>query len=127
MRSGRLLVVDDETEITDLLEEFFTSLGYHVEVAHDGADAVMLAGLRRPDAVLLDIAMPQVSGEEVLVQLQRLDSTLPVIMLTGNADEELALRLLKTGAFDYVAKPVQLDVLERIVSTAVAVGGGGPG
>jgi FixJ family two-component response regulator len=71
--------------------------------------------------------MPQVSGEEVLVQLQRLDSTLPVIMLTGNADEELALRLLKTGAFDYVAKPVQLDVLERIVSTAVAVGGGGPG
>ena len=121
MPSGRLLVVDDEVEITALVEEHFTSLGYHVDVAHHGAAALILAAARRPDAVLLDI-MPEVSGEAVLDRLHALDRSVPIVMLTGNADADLARRFLRKGAFDYVAKPFQLDVLERVVATAVAVG-----
>jgi FixJ family two-component response regulator len=123
MATGRLLVVDDEIEIADLLAEFFTSLGYQVAVAHDAEAALALASRGRPDAVLLDVAMPRISGEEVLVRLHRLDPGLPIVMLTGHADEEMGRRLLRSGAFDFVAKPVQLSVLERIVATAVAVGG----
>ena len=122
MPSGRLLVVDDEVEITALVSEHFTSLGYHVDVAHHGAAALILAAARRPDAVLLDIDMPEVSGEEVLDRLHALDRSVPIVMLTGNADADLARRFLRKGAFDYVAKPFQLDVLERVVATAVAVG-----
>jgi DNA-binding response OmpR family regulator len=124
MATGRLLVVDDEIEVAALLAEFFGSLGYLVQVAHDAAEALALASRRRPDAVVLDVTMPGVSGEQALARLRRLDPTVPVIMLTGNADEELARRLLQSGAFDYVAKPVQLAVLEQIVATAVAVSGG---
>src|SRR5439155_5858758 len=77
---------------TSTTEEHFTSLGYHVDVAHHGAAALILAAARRPDAVLLDIDMPEVSGEEVLDRLHALDRSVPIVMLTGNADADLARR-----------------------------------
>jgi DNA-binding response OmpR family regulator len=122
MADGHVLVVDDEEEITALLEEHFLACGYAVDVAHSGADALLMAAARRPDTVLLDITMPGLEGSEVLPRLRALDPTVPVVMLTGNGDEELARGLLRAGAFDYVRKPFQLDVLERVVATAVAVG-----
>jgi DNA-binding response OmpR family regulator len=122
MPSGRLLVVDDEDEITAVLEEHFTSLDYEVRVAGDGPAALALAAAERPDAVLLDITMPGLSGEHVLLRLRALDASVPVVMLTGNADEELGRRLLEAGAFDYVSKPFQFGVLERVVAAAVVIG-----
>ncbi|PYN06568.1 MAG: hypothetical protein DME02_15460 [Candidatus Rokuibacteriota bacterium] len=122
MPTGRVLVVDDETNVTEIVEEYFTSLGYDVDVAHDGAAALIQAAAVRPDVVLLDINMPEISGDQVLDRLRALDPTVPIVMLTGNADENLARSFLHRGALDYVAKPFQLDTLERIVATAVAVG-----
>jgi DNA-binding response OmpR family regulator len=121
--TGRLLVVDDEPEITSLVEEHFGSLGWDVDVAHDGAPALVQAAARRPDVVLLDVTMPGVSGDEVLDRLRAIDRTVPIVMLTGNADEELARAFLRRGAFDYVAKPFQLGQLESVVSAALAFGG----
>ena len=88
--NGRLLVVDDEPNVTAIVEEYFTSLGYAVDVAHDGGAALIQAAAVRPDVVLLDISMPEVSGEEVLDRLHALDPTVPIVMITGNADEGLA-------------------------------------
>lgn len=122
MADGQLLVVDDEEEITALLEEYFLACGYSVDVAHNGSDALQMAAARRPDTVLLDITMPGLEGSEVLSRLRAVDPTVSVVMLTGNGEEELARKLLREGAFDYVRKPFQLDVLERVVATAVAVG-----
>jgi DNA-binding response OmpR family regulator len=122
MADGQLLVVDDEHEITDLLEEHLRACGYAVDVAHDGNQALQMSAARRPDAVLLDITMPGPDGEEVLARLRAVDPTVAVVMLTGNDDEALARRLLRAGAFDYVPKPFQLEVLERVVAAAVAVG-----
>jgi DNA-binding response OmpR family regulator len=122
MADGQLLVVDDEPQITAVLEEHFRACGYSVDVAHNGADALVMAAARRPDAVLLDITMPGPDGAEVLSRLRALDPTVAVVMLTGNGDVELARRLLRAGALDYVPKPFELDVLERVVATAVAVG-----
>jgi DNA-binding response OmpR family regulator len=122
MPTGRLLVVDDEEHVTALIEEYFTSLGYEVEVAHDGAEALRKAAAVRPDVVLLDVNMPRVTGDEVLHRLHALDSTVPIVMLTANADEELARNLLRRGATDYVAKPFQFETLDRAVATAAAVG-----
>ena len=122
MTDGQLLVVDDEHEITDLLDEHLRACGYDVDVAHDGDQALVMAAARRPDAVLLDITMPGPDGAEVLARLRAIDPTVSVVMLTGNDDEALARRLLRAGAFDYLAKPFQLDVLERVIAAAVAAG-----
>jgi len=122
MPTARLLIVDDEEHVTAIIEEYFTSLGYEVETAHDGAEALRRAAAVRPDVVLLDVNMPGVTGDEALNRLHALDPTVPIVMLTGNADEELARNLLRRGAMDYVSKPFQLDALERVVSTAVTVG-----
>ena len=122
MPSGRILVVDDEANITSIVDEHFTSLGYTVDVAHDGAAALIQAAAVRPDVVLLDVTMPKVSGDEVLDRLHAIDPTLPIVILTGNADESLARSFLRRGALDYVAKPFQLETLERVVATAVVVG-----
>ena len=122
MADGRLLVVDDEHEITDLLQEHFAACGYDVDVARDGAQALVMAAARRPDAVLLDVTMPGPDGAEVLARLRAIDPTVSVIMLTGNDDETLARQMLRAGAFDYVPKPFQLDVLERVVGAGVAAG-----
>jgi DNA-binding response OmpR family regulator len=123
MPSGRILVVDDEVNITSIVDEHFTSLGYTVDVAQDGAAALIQAAAIRPDVVLLDVTMPKVSGDEVLDRLHAIDPTLPIVILTGNADESLARSFLRRGALDYVAKPFQLDTLERVVAAAVVVGG----
>ena len=122
MADGQLLVVDDEHEITDLLDDHLRACGYAVEVAHDGLQALQVAAARRPDAVLLDITMPGLDGEQVLARLRALDPTVVVVMLTGNDDEALARRLLRAGAFDYVPKPFRLEVLERVVAAAVVAG-----
>ena len=122
MPSGRVLVVDDDSGITRIVDEHFTALGYDVAVAHNGRDALIKAAAVRPDVVLLDVIMPNVSGDEVLDRLLAIDRTVPVVMLTGLGDEDLARSFLRRGAFDYVAKPFQLTTLERVVSTAVAIG-----
>jgi DNA-binding response OmpR family regulator len=122
MPSGRILVVDDEANITSIVDEHFTSLGYAVDVAQDGAAALIQAAAIRPDVVLLDVTMPNVSGDEVLDRLHAIDPTLPIVILTGNSDESLARSFLRRGALDYVAKPFQLETLERVVATAVVVG-----
>ena len=122
MGNGRVMVVDDEQNITSVIEEHFTSLGYVVDVAHSGGDALVQAAAVRPDVVLLDVIMPKISGDEALNRLLAIDSTVPVVMLTGISDENLARSFLRRGAFDYVAKPFDFATLERVVATAVAVG-----
>ena len=122
MADGQLLVVDDEHEITSLLDEHFRACGYAVDVAHNGGEALRLFVARRPDTVVLDITMPGPDGAEVLGRLRALDPTVSVVMLTGNDDESLARQLLRAGAFDYVAKPFQLHRLEQVIAAAVVAG-----
>lgn len=122
MADGQLLVVDDEYEITALLDEHFRACGYDVDVAHNGGEALRMFVARRPDTVVLDITMPGPDGTEVLGRLRALDPTVSVVMLTGNDDESLARQLLRAGAFDYVAKPFQLHRLEQVIAAAVVAG-----
>jgi DNA-binding response OmpR family regulator len=122
MPSGRVLIVDDEVYITDVIQQHFTSLGYDVDVARHGAAALVRAAAVRPDVVLLDVNLPELSGDQVLDRLKTIDPTVPIVMLTGNTDEDLARSFLQRGALDYIAKPFHLAALERVVATAVALG-----
>jgi CheY-like chemotaxis protein len=119
---GSLLVVDDEPEVVDVLRDFFEGQGYSVNSALNGRDALVLASLSRPDAVVLDVRMPGRGGADVLRDLIALDDTIAVVMLSGSDEEALARELLKAGAFDYVRKPFLLDNVERVVELAVLLG-----
>jgi len=120
--AGTLLVVDDESTVADVVRDLFEEQGYTVTCALNGRDALTLASLSRPDAVVLDIRLPDRDGPEVLCDLLALDDSLTVVMLSGSDDEELASALLEAGAFDYVRKPFVLDNLQQVISLAVLVG-----
>ena len=115
---GRVLVVDDEPQVVDMLRELLVELGYTVETAGHGAEALGRVPEFEPDVVLLDLQMPGLSGLQVLEQLRRGHPGLPVVIVTGNADADVARSTLARGAFDYLRKPFQFDVLARVVAAA---------
>lgn len=119
---GSVLIVDDEPAIGAMLQDHLALQGYKVDVALHGGDAVMLASLERPDAVILDLMLPDMSGEHIFQQLRALDSSIAIVLLTGMADETVARTLLRAGAFDYLRKPPDFQRLQAAVALAVAAG-----
>jgi DNA-binding NtrC family response regulator len=120
---GRVLIVDDEPHVAEMLQETLAFLGYAVHVAVTGPDALRLHAEHRPDIVLLDLTLPDMPGETVLERLRCADPRLPVIMITGNTDPERARRTLAEGAFDHLVKPFELDRLTRVLEAALAFRG----
>jgi CheY-like chemotaxis protein len=116
---GRVLVVDDEPEVAQVLRDFLTGGGYVAKIAVRGSEALDILPIFRPDVVLLDLAMPKMSGMEVLERIRREQPDVPVVIVTANEDETLARSTLSAGAFDYVKKPFDFTVLERIVGAAL--------
>jgi DNA-binding NtrC family response regulator len=118
-RRGRILVVDDEFSVRDSLSLWFQKDGYDVDSAGDGNEALERFEPGRFDVAVVDIKMPGMDGIELQEQLARLDSELPVIMITAFASVDTAVRALKLGAFDYVTKPVDPDELSHLVRRAL--------
>ncbi len=116
---GRVLIVDDEPHVGSVFDDVLTDQGYVVKVVTRGSEALGLMPIFRPDVVLLDLKMPEMPGVEVLQRLCRDYPDVPVVVVTGNEDEDLARSTLSTGAFDYIHKPFHLAVLERVVAAAV--------
>jgi CheY-like chemotaxis protein len=120
MPMGRVLVVDDEAEVCEMVRDALVEFGYEVAVASGGPEALGLMSSFGPDAVLLDVLMPGMPGADVLARLRQDHPGVAVVMLTGNQDQQVARQLLANGAFDYVRKPFDLQVLERVMAAAVA-------
>ena len=102
--AARVLVVDDDPIITDVLSRYLTRAGYDVLLAHDGLGALDLVARAEPELVVLDVMLPAPDGFEVCRRL-RSTSTVPVIMLTALGAEDDRLAGLELGADDYVVKP----------------------
>jgi DNA-binding response OmpR family regulator len=120
MSQGRILVVDDEVEVRELLRDFLSDRGYDVLMAESGAAALGALSDQTLDLVLLDVAMPGIDGMETLKRIVALESPVPVIMVTANADLNVTSKLLAAGAVDYIPKPFDLDYLDQAVSIQVA-------
>ena len=99
-----ILVVDDETRITQLARDYLTHAGFAVVTAHDGPGALATFRAERPDLVVLDLGLPGLDGLDVTRALRR-DSNVPVIMLTARSEESDKLVGLELGADDYMTKP----------------------
>src|SRR4249920_3954056 len=128
----RILVVDDEPDITALVAYHLAKMGYRVSTATNGADALRSAREERPDIVVLDLMLPGLSGYEVLAELRKRDETrdVGVILLTARREEADRIKGLSLGADDYLTKPFSphelalrvAALLRRLASPAVSGG-----
>ena len=110
----RILVVDDEPQIVDLLRSYLRRDGFTVEQAADGEAALAAFGLLRPDLVILDLMLPKVDGREVCRRIRDASHT-PIIMLTARDEETDKLLGLELGADDYITKPFSpREVVARV-------------
>ena len=106
----KILVVDDEKRIVEILQAYLERDGYRVIAAYDGRSALELARSNSPDLIILDLMLPEVSGWDVCRELRR-ESDVPIIMLTARDDTTDKIIGLELGADDYITKPFSVEEL----------------
>lgn len=111
----KILIIDDEKSILDLLSVVFTKEGYSVETCVSPSRALELMSREDYDIILTDIQMPQISGMDILKEVKKKTPDIPVIMVTAYGTIKQAVEALKAGAMDYVVKPFDVDELKIIV------------
>jgi len=114
--SGRVLIVDDEPHVREMLRDFLEGTGYEVATAATGGQALDAVPTFQPDVILIDMLMPDLSGTDVLDALHRAGVTVPVILMSGH---QAAAR---EGFFGVLMKPFNLRSLAEVVATAMGHG-----
>ena len=114
----RVLVVDDERDIREGSERILSRVGFELNTAGRGDEALEIIGTFRPGIVLLDLKMPGMDGMEVLQRLREIDPSILVIIITGYATVETAIQAMKQGAYDFIPKPFQPEQLRLVVKRA---------
>ncbi len=118
-RGSHILVIDDNPGVLAVFSEALETAGYSVQTAMNGDDAVARFTKDRPAAVLLDLRMPGKGGVRVFSELRQIDTSVPIIIVSGDGDDRRARALLQEGAYDYVPKPVDLRHLAGILAEAI--------
>ena len=118
---GRVLVVDDEPQVLDMLREIVEELGHEASTAASVEQAIVAMARVRPDLVLLDLSMPGSSGLEALTYFRQFHSTVSVIVVTGRMEPEIARQARTAGAFAIVGKPVDIKGLKDLVVQAMSL------
>jgi two-component system nitrogen regulation response regulator GlnG len=117
-----LLVVDDEPSILHAFRRAFQDEHLTLITTGSATEAIVLVRERRPDVVILDVELPEMSGLDVFRQIHQQDARLPVIFITGRGTTETAIEATKLGALDYLFKPLELDALRELVERAIRIG-----
>lgn len=121
--NGRVLVTDDEPDVRKLVRMVLTKAGYDVLEAEDGGKAieVLNTGENRLmlDVIICDIRMPKINGMEAIAYFRKEYPRVPVIVLTGFPDTDMATSLLRQGVADYLVKPVEAETLRTAVARAM--------
>jgi DNA-binding NtrC family response regulator len=116
--SIKLLLVDDEKDFTEVLSQRMESRGFKVDIADSGPVAIEKIKEQSYDVIILDLAMPEMDGIDVLKILLKLNPDLQILFLTGHATLEKGIESVKLGAFDFMEKPVDIDTLIEKVNDA---------
>lgn len=114
----RLLLVDDETDIREILSIYLADAGYAVQTAANGVEALEQFRRLRPPLVITDIKMPGIDGIDLLREIKKEESGTEVIMITGHGDLDLAIKSLKFEATDFITKPINHDILDMAINRA---------
>ena len=118
---NRILVVDDEPGVCDLLKRCFEAEGYEVEVATNGEEGVECYRKQPADVVLLDMKMPGMDGMEVLARLREMDPGAGVIVATAVREKDIADKAMAAGAYDFVNKPFDIEYLKTSVLSKIVL------
>ena len=116
---GRILVADDEESHRIMLRAVLQEEGYTVAEAADGPEAIRAVEQEPFDLILLDIRMPGMDGIEALVEIRKISPYVPVLMMTAYASVKTAVEALKSGAFEYLIKPLDIDELKILIEKAL--------
>lgn len=115
----KILVVDDDNEVKDILLEMLEKNGFSPIGASGGKEAIDIFYKDIPDAVLLDLRMPDIDGIETMKELKKLDPDVPIIIITAYGDIPTAIEVIKLGAYDFLLKPIKADMLSVILKRAI--------
>ncbi|RCK30012.1 sigma-54-dependent transcriptional regulator [Thalassospira lucentensis] len=118
-RQIRILIVDDEESFVRSLSFALRTEGMDVTGVHSGEDAFLAVRKQQFDIILLDLRLPGADGMEVLTSIQKLDISIPVIMISAHGDTRAAVQAVKNGAADYLSKPFELDELIHTIKTTL--------
>jgi DNA-binding NtrC family response regulator len=118
---GTILAVDDDAQMLRFLTRVLGEQGLACAAVSDPREAVDAARRTRPDAAIVDLAMPELDGLQVLRRLHELDAALPVLIITGRGGLDSAVEAIHMGAFDYLTKPIEVDRLRQTVARALEV------
>ncbi len=114
----KVLIVDDDSTLRELLSETIHGMGYMVDTAENGEDALKKLKREKYDLVVSDLKMPGMDGLKLLDHIKSLDSNILVIIITAYATLESAVKAIEKGAYDYIAKPFRLDEFVVVVRNA---------
>lgn len=114
----KVLLVDDEEEFTEILSERMKTRGLDVDITNSGLDAIKKVKEKSYDAIILDLAMPEMDGIDTLKHLLNQNPDLQIIFLTGHATLEKGVEAVKLGAKDFIEKPIDIDILLAKVDEA---------
>jgi DNA-binding NtrC family response regulator len=114
-----ILVVDDEATVRDSLRKWFLEDGFNVGAAENATEALRQMQAAKWDIILLDIKMPGMDGMQLQQRIREIDPQASIIFITAHASVDTAVQALKSGAFDYVTKPVDPDYLSHLIGTAL--------
>ena len=112
----RVLIVEDDERLAEIFRDFIGELGYQPFIVRSAEDALSALAAARPDAIMLDVRLPGMSGVEFLSQTAVRESEVPVVVVSGVATENEARACLKLGALDFIRKPVTLERLGQVLA-----------
>lgn len=124
---SKILVIDDDKDITMLLQRFLSKSGYTVEIANSGKDGLAALEKFEPDLVMCDYRLDDMTGTEILTKINETNPELPVIIITGYSDLKTAVKVIRLGAFDYVTKPLLPEEILLTIKQALSNNDGGAG
>ena len=117
--NNKILVVDDEQSIREIIRDFLTESGYQVTLAVDGLDALEKVQFELFDLYLIDIYMPRMTGLELLEKIKQIQPLAVVIISTGYSSIDVAVKAIRSGAFHYLTKPIQAEELINVVNSGL--------
>ena len=120
MKKTKILVVDDDQKILFAFKEVLKKDGHIYQEAHDGLEALEKVKNDPPDMIFMDISMPRMDGLQALKKVKEINSSIPVIMITGEGTMQTAIQAMQYGAFQYLMKPLSVPYIREEISKALA-------
>ncbi len=120
-KERKLLVVDDSIEFVNLIRRVLEGEDYQISIALDGKTAIEKASTEHPELILLDLKLPDISGEEVLERVKEVNKDIAVVVITGFGGDQVAIDMMRKGAIDFLTKPVESQILIKAMKNALEI------